>query len=236
MMMSRRPSQATSPRFGLLNRFASSASIYHLHPISILHLPSISIFISIFISINRHNRQNARQQNHQNHPLLVRPVPSLPNPTNNQTRLEKSRSQRILWLLEELDLAYELETFSRQPDLLAPPELKNIHPLGKSPVIKLEPEGKKPIVLAESAVIIEYLCEHFGAATGLIPEKFSDGDHTPDAADAESEIGTESEEYMRYRYFMHYAEGSLMPFLVMQLVMDRSFPPPVPCPLGVDSG
>lgn len=146
--------------------------------------------------------------------------PSKLNFTNISTRLEKSRAQRILWLLEELDLSYDIVTFKRQPDLLAPPELKKIHPLGKSPVITLERPGKKKITLAESAVIIEYLCEHFGGDK-LIPKKFENEEEAKEAKGGEDEIGEESEGWMRYRYLMHYAEGSLMPFLVMQLVMDR---------------
>ncbi|RJE19737.1 glutathione s-transferase [Aspergillus sclerotialis] len=152
-------------------------------------------------------------------------------PANKDTKitlywLEKSRSQRIVWLLEELDLTYDLETFKRQPDLLAPPELKKIHPLGKSPVITLERPGKKKITLAESAVITEYLCEHFGGDK-LIPKKFAEGDGKAEKG-GEEEIGEESEEWMRYRYLMHYTEGSLMPFLVMQLVMDQVKDPPIP--------
>lgn len=80
--------------------------------------------------------------------------------------------------------------------------------------------GANPFVIAESAVIAEYLCAHFEGGERLIPRKYHDGKDVK-----EGEVGAESEEYMRYRYFMHYAEGSLMPFLVMQLVMDRMSPP-----------
>ncbi|PLB44539.1 putative glutathione S-transferase [Aspergillus steynii IBT 23096] len=126
--------------------------------------------------------------------------------------LEKSRSQRILWLLEELGVSYELKTFKRGADMLAPPELKKIHPLGKSPVITIETEhSDKPLLLAESGAISEYLCDHFGNGN-LVPQRYQDG--------KEGQVGAESEEWMRYRYFMHYAEGSLMPFLVFKLVMD----------------
>ncbi|KAL4891583.1 glutathione S-transferase [Aspergillus ambiguus] len=135
--------------------------------------------------------------------------------------LEKSRSQRICWLLEELGLEYNLKTFKRHPEtMLAPPELKKIHPLGKSPVLTVEtPNTTKPLVLAESAAIVEYLCDHFGGDK-LVPRRYPAGQ--------EGQIGAESEEWMRYRYFMHYAEGTLMPFLVMQLVMDTLKDAPVP--------
>ncbi|KAJ5646228.1 hypothetical protein N7490_002600 [Penicillium lividum] len=135
--------------------------------------------------------------------------------------LEQSRSHRILWLLEELKLKYELKTFKRRGDKLAPPELKKVHPLGKSPVITIEaPGSSSPMVLAESGAIVEYLCDHFGKANpSLVPERYIAG--------KEGQVGGEREEFMRYRYFMHYVEGSLMPFLVMSLVNDtiRNSPP-----------
>ncbi|KAJ5882912.1 uncharacterized protein N7473_009798 [Penicillium subrubescens] len=135
--------------------------------------------------------------------------------------LEQSRSHRILWLLEELQLKYELKTFKRRADKLAPRELKDVHALGKSPVITIEaPGSEKPLVLAESGAIVEYLCDHFGSARPtLVPERYQAG--------REGQVGGEREEWMRYRYFMHYVEGSLMPFLVMTLVNDtiRNSPP-----------
>ncbi|MCJ1379779.1 hypothetical protein MMC17_002882 [Xylographa soralifera] len=124
--------------------------------------------------------------------------------------LNKSRSQRILWLLEECKLKYELKIYHRQPVGLAPPELKQIHPLGKSPVISIEADGMtKPLVLAESGVIVEYLIDHYGPH--LVPKKWKEG--------VEGKVGGETEEWLRYRYFMHYAEGTLMPFLVTALLM-----------------
>lgn len=132
-------------------------------------------------------------------------------------RLEQSRSHRILWLLEELNLKYELKTFKRRADKLAPSELKKVHPLGKSPVITIEAPGStSPLVLAESGAIVEYLCDHFGnARPTLVPERYKPG--------REGQVGGEREEWMRYRYFMHYVEGSLMPYLVMTLVNDCKF-------------
>lgn len=93
--------------------------------------------------------------------------------------------------------------------MLAPPELKKVHPLGKSPVVTLTtPNRSEPIVLAESALIFEYLAEYF--APHLIPKKFHDG--------KEGKVGAETESWLRYRYLMHYAEGSLMPLLVNSLL------------------
>jgi glutathione S-transferase len=117
--------------------------------------------------------------------------------------LNNSRSQRVLWLLEELGVPYEIVKYQRDPKTsLAPPELQKIHPLGKSPVIT---DGNKTI--AESAVILEYIVETYGQ-----------GKLTPAAS---------SPEYWRYRYWMHYAEGSLMPFLLLRLITSRIRKAPV---------
>jgi glutathione S-transferase len=111
--------------------------------------------------------------------------------------LNNSRSQRVLWLLEELGLEYELLRYERDPaTLLAPPELRKIHPLGKSPVIA---DGDN--VLAESGAILEYLVETHGHG------RLAPAPGTP--------------ERLRYRYWMHYAEGSAMPPLLLKLVFDR---------------
>ncbi len=120
--------------------------------------------------------------------------------------LDRSRAQRVLWLLEELNLQYKLVTYKRLPDNQAPASLKAIHPLGKSPVLEINhPRLKTPRILAESANIIEYVSEHFGPH--LIPEKWKPAAKTDDSADT---LGEETEEWMRYRFFMNYAEGSLM--------------------------
>lgn len=114
--------------------------------------------------------------------------------------LETSRSQRILWLLEELGVPYELKIYQRdKATKLAPPELKKIHPLGKSPVIT---DGDE--VIAESGAIVEYLVETYGAQAG------------GDLAHLQPVRGTP--EYRQCRFWMHYAEGSLMNWLVMKLV------------------
>lgn len=114
--------------------------------------------------------------------------------------LETSRSQRVLWLLEELGVPYTLKLYKRDPlTKLAPPELKAIHPLGKSPVIT---DGGETI--AESGAILEYLVERYGAqAQG-------------DLAGLQPAAATPA--YRQSRFWMHYAEGSLMNWLVMKLV------------------
>ncbi|CEL11386.1 hypothetical protein ASPCAL14488 [Aspergillus calidoustus] len=125
--------------------------------------------------------------------------------------LEQSRAHRILWFLEELDIPYELKTFKRGSDKLAPKALEDIHPLGKSPIVAISsPSSEAPLVLAESAFIAEYLCEHFSGAH-LVLERFAD-------TGKEGKVGGEPEEWLRYWYYMHYTEGSLMPNLVMKVV------------------
>ncbi len=114
--------------------------------------------------------------------------------------LEASRSHRILWLLEELGVAYTLKTWRRdKATRLAPPALKKIHPLGKSPVI--DDDGE---VVAESGAIIEYLAEKYGK------------DAAGDLANLQPRAGTAA--HRQCRFWMHYAEGSLMNWLLMKLV------------------
>lgn len=108
--------------------------------------------------------------------------------------LNNSRSQRVLWLLEELGIEYQIRHYLRNTKtMLAPPELKAIHPLGKSPVIT---DGS--VTVAESGAIIDYIVERYG-----------NGRLIPAAGTAER---------LRYTYWMHYAEGSIMPLLVMKLI------------------
>ncbi|KAF2673617.1 glutathione S-transferase [Microthyrium microscopicum] len=133
--------------------------------------------------------------------------------------LEKSRSHRILWLLEELGIEYELKTFKRLESRLAPPELKKIHPLGKSPVITVQADAtSEPIVIAESGLITEYLIEHFGPQ--LAPKRYGPG--------KEGQVGGETAEWLRYKYFLHYAEGSVMPLLIVALILGEIRGPSVP--------
>lgn len=111
--------------------------------------------------------------------------------------LNNSRSQRILWLLEELGISYEIRKYSRDKQtLLAPPELRDIHPLGKAPVVT---DG--PVTVAESGAIIEYLVSTYGDGA-LRP-----AEGTP--------------QRLSYNYWLHYAEGSFMPLMFMALVMSR---------------
>jgi glutathione S-transferase len=122
--------------------------------------------------------------------------------------LNNSRSQRVLWLLEELGLEYEIKPYQRdRKTMLAPPELRAVHPLGKSPVIT-DRRADGEITLAESGAILEYLADRYGAGR-LAP-----------AADAP--------ERLRYTYWMHFAEGSAMPPLLMKLVFDRIKSAPMP--------
>jgi glutathione S-transferase len=108
--------------------------------------------------------------------------------------LNDSRSQRVLWLLEELGTPYEIKRYQRDAEtMLAPPELKAVHPLGKSPVIT---DGD--ITVAESGLIVDYLIKTYGGGRLIPPEG--------------------SPERLRYDYWLHYAEGSAMPPLLMKLV------------------
>jgi glutathione S-transferase len=118
--------------------------------------------------------------------------------------LNNSRSQRILWLLEELELSYEIIKYQRDKlTQLAPKSLKKIHPLGKAPI--LEDDGN---TFAESGAIIEYLIMSYGEGKIFIPKS--------------------GKELQSYTYWMHFAEGSLMPPLVMKLVFEKIKSSPMP--------
>ena len=118
--------------------------------------------------------------------------------------LNNSRSQRIVWLLEELGLDYEIKRYQRDPEtMLAPASLRAVHPLGKSPVIT---DGE--LTLAESGAIIDYLIARYGAGS-LAPA-----------------AGTPAR--LRYNYWLHYAEGSAMTPLLLKLVFDRVESAPMP--------
>lgn len=108
--------------------------------------------------------------------------------------LEYSRSLRVLWLLEELGLPYDMKRYARDESFRAPPELAAVHPLGRSPVVEVDGH-----VLAESGAIIEYLVERGG---GVLRPR-------------------DPEELLRYRFFLHYAEGSAMPPLLVQLLVQK---------------
>jgi glutathione S-transferase len=118
--------------------------------------------------------------------------------------LNNSRSQRILWLLEELGVPYDIQRYQRDPKTqLAPPELLAVHPLGKSPVIT---DGQTTV--AETGAIVEYLLDTYG-----------EGRLRPAAGTPEA---------LRYRYWLHFAEGSAMPPLLLTLIFDRIANGPMP--------
>tara|TARA_R110002072_G_scaffold47597_3_gene130780 strand:- start:7369 stop:8049 length:681 start_codon:yes stop_codon:yes gene_type:complete len=118
--------------------------------------------------------------------------------------LNNSRSQRVLWLLEELKLPYEIKRYKRDPKTIrAPKSLRNVHPLGKSPVIT---DGD--ITVAESAVIIDYLVRTYAKET-----------FSPDESSAE---------FRDYQYWMHFSEGSLMPPLLMRMLFEKLKTSPMP--------
>lgn len=118
--------------------------------------------------------------------------------------LNESRSQRVLWLLEELGLEYQITHYQRdKKTMLAPPELRSVHPLGKSPVVT---DGHQTV--AETGAIVEYLIERHGQ--GRLSPKPGSADH------------------LRWRYWLHFAEGSAMPPLLMKLVFDKIASSPMP--------
>ena len=118
--------------------------------------------------------------------------------------LNNSRSQRVLWLLEELGLEYQVKRYERDPKtMLAPPELRAVHPLGKSPVISGD-----GLLLAESGAIIETLVDRYGKGR-LAPVPGS-------------------EDRLRYTYWLHYAEGSAMPPLLLTLIFSKIRQSPAP--------
>ncbi len=106
--------------------------------------------------------------------------------------LNNSKSQRILWALEELELDYEIIAYKRQPSFAAPDDIKAIHPLGKAPVVELD-----DLVMAESGAVVQYLIERFGNGK-FMPTR-------------------DSMAYAKYIELMHYPEGSLSPPLLDQL-------------------
>jgi len=114
--------------------------------------------------------------------------------------LENSRAHRMLWLLEEMALPYEIRHYKRASDMRAPESLKAVHPLGKSPVI--EDNGR---IIAESGAIIEYLLDTYGEAHGGEVLRPAPG----------------TDERLRFTYWLHYAEGTAMPLLLMKLVFAK---------------
>ena len=139
---------------------------------------------------------------------MLAPIINVQNVMIVVHHLNNSRSQRILWLLEELGLEYEIRKYQRDPKtMLAPPELRAVHPLGKSPVIT---DGD--VTVAESGAIVEYLVGRHGDGR-------AEGPLAPAAG---------TPERLHYTYFLHYAEGSMMPPLLLKLVFDRVESGPAP--------
>ena len=131
--------------------------------------------------------------------------------------LNNSRSQRILWLLEELDLEYEVKRYERDPETMAAPEaLKHVHALGKAPVITDSVTGR---TLAESGAIIEYLAERYGSVNRedapLLPAK------SAGAAGDQNVSNDVDADYWDCKYWLHYAEGSLMTPMLVGLITAR---------------
>jgi glutathione S-transferase len=129
------------------------------------------------------------------------PAPASAKPKITLHWLNQSRSQRIVWLLEELGVEYDIKTYLRLPSMLAPEEVKTIHPLGKLPIVVVD--GK---VLAESGLITEYLVDKFGPQ--LKPK--------------------DEDSLLLYKYYLHYAEGSLMPPLLVGFIVENMNKAPVP--------
>ncbi len=118
--------------------------------------------------------------------------------------LVQSRSNRIAWLLEALDVPYQITVYQRDPKTFGAPEsLKRVSPLGKAPVI-----SDDDLVIAESGAIIEYLIDSYDSEQQLKPK--------------------DSKALLDYRYWLHFAEGSMMPLLVMRLVLNKSLEKPMP--------
>ena len=130
----------------------------------------------------------------------------------------------MVWLLEELHINYDVEIFHREKTMLAPSGLSKLHPLGHSPLVTVTPpaqpglpedEEKRRVVLAETSFIAERLIDYFPEhGKKLVPsKKWKDG--------LEGVPGGETEDWMRYQYYMQYVEGSFMPILVLALIIGR---------------
>ncbi|KAF1922478.1 glutathione transferase [Didymella exigua CBS 183.55] len=133
--------------------------------------------------------------------------------------LEKSRAQRVIWLLEELKLEYNIKVFKRDKEGRAGPELKKFHPLGRSPTIGIMPAGSdEEIIVTESETILDYICDHFGPS--LIPRRYPEG--------KDGVLGAETESWMRHKFLMDYAEGSLLTPLIVSLITSSIRSAPVP--------
>ena len=192
-----------SPDFGARERASRARASGIVHALRFL-LPAVSGPERMLYPVAHPAHTNPRpvSQSITRHELIL----ALPDATAMLTlhHLNNSRSQRILWLLEALETPYEIKRYQRDPKtMLAPPELKAVHPLGKSPILT---DGD--LTLAESGLIIEYLIDRYG-----------DGRFAP-------AVGTAAQ--LDFRYWLHYAEGSLMPLILLKLVFRRVAHTPAP--------
>lgn len=131
--------------------------------------------------------------------------------------LNESRAFRVLWLLDQLKLTYEIIPYKRNNEFRAPDDLKKIHPLGRSPLLEVEDRetGKKKII-AESGYIFQYVLQHFDLAGAL-------NNADPDKAE-------------EIQYFLHYVEGSLQPPLMIEFILSMTKKAPIPFPLSYFAG
>jgi glutathione S-transferase len=117
--------------------------------------------------------------------------------------LNHSRSQRILWFLEELGVTYDIVTHLRDPKTqLAPQSMREVFPLGRSPVVTIETDDMPPVTLAESGAIVEYLAIHYG--------------------DKDLRVAADDPKFADFLYWLHFSEGTLMPPLIAELVMNKA--------------
>lgn len=177
-------------------------------------LESCSLLSLFLLEVHVHDAEDNDLDQATGHLALASMLPLAQELDLHCPRLDRSRSQRILWLLHECKskISYDIKLYKRAPNMTAPEELKKYHPLGKSPQVSIEAQNlQRPLVLAESGTIVEYLVDHF--ATHLKPNQWKEGN--------DGQLGGETEEWMRYRYYMHFAEGSLMSLLLTGLLMDR---------------
>ncbi|KAI5460232.1 hypothetical protein BGZ63DRAFT_426172 [Mariannaea sp. PMI_226] len=127
--------------------------------------------------------------------------------------LNGSRAQGTLWLLQELQIPFDIKVYQRKASsIFAPAELENVHPMGKSPTITITtPGSSQPILLAESAFIAQYLSDHFNKGKVILPKRWKDGQ--------EGKIGGETEEWMRCQYILYYSDASLMSTIYLGLIL-----------------
>ena len=149
----------------------------------------------------------------------------------DSSRLKRSPTLRIIWLLEELSLPYGIKTYKSDTHMRSIPKFRSVPPFGKSPVIEIEtPNRRTPLIIAESGHIVQFLSDHFGQ--WLIPFRYAPGQ--------EADIGSEGESWLKYSQLLHYADGNLKPWNCAATLMEgepttsrtRFFCRPFFCPPG----